>query len=190
MLQQQAGIDAEQQSVDQIIAVFNACFSERENTRLERGDSEPIYLPAGKQCPWHRVIFAHGFFNSAMHEIAHWLIAGQSRRLLEDYGYWYAPDGRSAAQQKAFEQVEVKPQALEWLLMKTVGRQFRVSVDNLSGEPTDTLPFMQAVCEQARVYCRQGLSPRAQLLQQALAQHWATRYQPCESDFQVDELLL
>lgn len=61
-------------------------------------------------------------------------IAGEQRRLLPDLGYWYAPDGRTAEQQALFEQVEIKPQAIEWLFSKAFGRKFRVSLDNLTGE--------------------------------------------------------
>ena len=69
----------------------------------------PIYLPADAAHPRHRIIFARGFYASALHEpeIAHWCIAGEQRRLLElittDYGYWYEPDGRDAITQAAFE---------------------------------------------------------------------------------------
>lgn len=72
-----------------------------------------------------------------MHEISHWTIAGAKRRLLPDLGYWYAPDGRTKEQQDLFEQVEVKPQAIEWLFAQSFGRKFRVSLDNLTGDSGD-----------------------------------------------------
>lgn len=59
-------------------------------------------------------------FNSALHEISHWTIAGAKRRLLPDLGYWYAPDGRTKEQQDLFEQVEIKPQAIEWLFAQSL----------------------------------------------------------------------
>ncbi len=40
--------------------------------------------------------------------------------LLPDLGYWYAPDGRIEEQQALFEQVEIKPQAIEWLFAKSL----------------------------------------------------------------------
>lgn len=64
-------------------------------------------------------------------EMSHWCVAGKARRGLSDFGYWYAPDGRTAAQQQAFERVEIKPQALECLFTLACGRQFQVSQDNL-----------------------------------------------------------
>ncbi len=83
------------------------------------------------------------FFNSALHEISHWSIAGDKRRLLPDLGYWYAPDGRTAEQQALFEQVEIKPQAIEWLFATAFGRKFRVSLDNLTGEGGDRQPLQR-----------------------------------------------
>ncbi|MFW6346646.1 MAG: elongation factor P hydroxylase, partial [Halomonas sp.] len=101
--------------LEEIIALFDGLFAERYRTRLVRGGDEPLYLPADDETPFHRVIFARGFFTSALHEISHWCIAGARRRRLADYGYWYLPDGRDAAQQRDFEAVEVAPQALERL---------------------------------------------------------------------------
>jgi len=59
-----------------LIKLFNQCFAESHNTRLEKGGDEPIYLPADASRSYHVIYFAHGFFSSALHECAHWLIAG------------------------------------------------------------------------------------------------------------------
>lgn len=118
--------------VDWLIRQFNHCFS-TQNTVLAHSPDEPEYLPANDQQP-AQILFAHGFFASALHEISHWCIAGAERRRLPDLGYWYAPDGRNREQQQLFEQVEVKPQALEWLLTVACDRKFRVSLDNLNGD--------------------------------------------------------
>ncbi|MGB2280616.1 MAG: elongation factor P hydroxylase, partial [Pseudomonadales bacterium] len=85
-----------------------------------------------------------------------------------DFGYWYRPDGRTAQQQAEFEQVEVKPQALEWIFTRACQRQFHASADNLSGTNTDDRPFRMAVAKQARSYVQQGLPERADLWAQAL----------------------
>ncbi|PCH51780.1 MAG: elongation factor P hydroxylase, partial [Cellvibrionales bacterium] len=92
-----------------LIQLFSDTFFEQYNTRLIKGDDEPIYTPADENCSYHQVIFAHGYYASAFHEISHWCQAGEARRLLEDFGYWYMPDGRDERQQKEFEQVEVIP---------------------------------------------------------------------------------
>lgn len=92
------------------------------------------------------------FFNSALHEISHWTIAGEERRKLPDLGYWYAPDGRTQEQQALFEQVEIKPQAIEWMFAKAFGRKFRVSLDNLTGEGGDGSTFKDNVYAQVQRY--------------------------------------
>ncbi len=140
----------EVQQVDWLILHFNAWFSHL-NVTLVRGEFEPEYFPATTEHP-ARIQFAHGFFNSALHEISHWTIAGDKRRLLPDLGYWYAPDGRTAEQQALFEQVEVKPQAIEWLFSKAFGRKFRVSLDNLTGEGGDGSVFKDNVYVQLQQY--------------------------------------
>jgi len=163
-------------SAETIITVFNQTFADTELTLLERGDAEPVYYPAGcLQNPgiYHRILFAHGFVSSALHEIAHWCIAGASRRQLVDYGYWYQPDGRSAAQQRCFEQAETKPQALEWHLSLVCGVKFNLSSDNLDNhrempEIHANLQFKQAVVKQALSYYQFGLPPRARIFQEAV----------------------
>jgi elongation factor P hydroxylase len=118
---------------------------------IQKNGFEPEYFPATESTP-ARIQFAHGFFNSALHEISHWSIAGEQRRLLPDLGYWYAPDGRTAEQQALFEQVEIKPQAIEWLFATAFGRKFRVSLDNLTGEGGDGNRFKDHVFAQVQAY--------------------------------------
>ena len=148
--------------------MFNHCFEATYQTRLVCGTDEPLYLPADDTCLFHRVIFAHGYFSSALHECAHWFIAGEARRKLTDFGYWYIPDGRNEQQQQLFQQVEVKPQAIEYLLSLAAGYQFHFSIDNLQGEPVDTTAFEQAVLKQVENYEQHGLPKRAQLFKEAL----------------------
>ena len=140
----------EAQQVDWLILHFNRWFS-YSNIELLRSDSEPEYFPAKNQSP-AQIKFAHGFFNSALHEISHWCIAGPARRTLPDLGYWYAPDGRTQEQQMVFEQVEIKPQAIEWLFSKAFNRKFRVSLDNLTGEGGDGSQFKADVYTQVQRY--------------------------------------
>ena len=121
-------------SVDELIELFNQLFLPDYNTVLVRGDDEPIYLPEDDQNPHNRVVFAHGFYASALHEIAHWCVAGSERRKLVDFGYWYKPDGRTAQEQAEFEKVEIKPQAYEWIMSVASGHKFHFSADNLSSD--------------------------------------------------------
>ncbi|HAU1150641.1 TPA: elongation factor P hydroxylase [Legionella pneumophila] len=174
--------------VEDLIKIFNYCFEKDYNTRLVKGGDEPIYLPADDQRPYHELFFAHGFFSSALHECAHWLIAGDERRKLVDFGYWYAPDGRNQEQQTLFQKVEVKPQALEWILSMAAGHKFRVSIDNLNGAEVDTHAFKQAIYNQVLHYCSRGLSPRAQHFRNALCAFYRQPAPLRIDDFLIAEL--
>ena len=147
--------------VQQLLDCLNPWLIAEWQTCLVAAVDEPFYQPANESTSLHQIQFAHGYFNSVLHELAHWCVAGPERRLLPDFGYWYAPDGRSSEQQRKFECVEVKPQAIEWHFAKACGRPFQVSVDNLSGQPTDPEPFQKAVLGQARRYRQEGLPSRA-----------------------------
>ncbi|MGF1714571.1 elongation factor P hydroxylase [Photobacterium chitinilyticum] len=162
-----------QHNYSDLISIFNRTFLNSYNTELLLGGDEPIYLPASEGYKKHRIIFARGYFASALHEIAHWCIAGPKRRLLEDYGYWYESDGRTADVQAEFEKVEIKPQAVEWILSASCGFRFQVSCDNLSGncEP-DRVGFTNKVREQVLIYLEQGMPERTKVLSEALREHY------------------
>lgn len=177
-----------------LIQLFNDTFFEEFNTRLIKGGDEPLYLPA-KDLPtnslptnnlldtssstiepraYHQIIFARGYYASAFHEISHWCQAGEARRLLEDFGYWYIPDGRNEYQQKKFEQVEVIPQAIEWAFNIAAQRKFHVSSDNLSGFEADTHSFQAKVFQQLQVFLSDGFPVRANQFITVLAQFYKT----------------
>ncbi len=157
---------------DDLITLFNNCFLQSHNTVLAYGEDEPIYLPANQQQAHHTIFFAHGFFNSALHECAHWMIAGPERRKLIDYGYWYVPDGRTAEQQALFQQVEVKPQALEWIFSQATGLKFEFSFDNLNGSNENHSQFKEAVTKQMLSYQKNSLPSRAKLFHQSLLHYY------------------
>ncbi|SEG33865.1 elongation factor P hydroxylase [Vibrio hangzhouensis] len=158
-----------------LIAIFNQTFFDEYQTKLELGGDEPIYLPADEQVDYHRIIFAHGFYASALHEIAHWCVAGPERRQLEDFGYWYQPDGRTREVQSEFEKVEIRPQAYEWILSVSAGFPFSVSCDNLSGDfEPDRLGFMRKVHSEALAILEQGIPKRVLQLSEALRHFYQT----------------
>lgn len=150
--------------------VFNATFSASFNTVLIGGAAEPFYRPADKECQVNRIFYREDFVASSLHEIAHWLVAGEERRLLPDWGYWYAPDGRNPEQQQAFELAEVKPQAIEWLLSIACGLRFRVSLDNLAECAGNGSTFKDRVYEQFCANIHKGINARTQQFYVALAQ--------------------
>lgn len=178
---------------DQLIEIFNNLFLSRYQTRLDYSNDEPIYLPADANEPQHRILFAHGFFASALHEISHWCIAGEKRRQLVDFGYWYEPDGRSRDKQREFESVEIKPQAIEWILTKASGGKFNISTDNLEGDPQEIAAgreqFANNVVKQAKNYLENGLPLRAGILKQALLDYYQMHKKLTADDFQLSELI-
>ena len=157
--------------------VFARCFAHKNNTVLAGGYDEPLYKPASKAEGSHCLRYREDFFASALHEVAHWCIAGSSRRLQTDFGYWYTPDGRTETQQKAFERVEYKPQALEWFFSIACGFPFQISADNLHGEsnnPNAGKAFELNVIQQANTWCRQGLPADGAIFFRALNQEFDT----------------
>ncbi|MDJ0878659.1 MAG: elongation factor P hydroxylase [Halieaceae bacterium] len=163
--------------------LFADCFYERYRTRLQGGAAEPLYTPAGDGEAM--IYYREDFAASALHEVAHWCIAGEGRRQLEDYGYWYAADGRDEEQQRAFETVEVRPQAVEWHLALAAGVPFRVSVDNLDAPATSCEEFAHSVLAQARLFCRAPLPPRAAVFRAALARRFQGPAVPGPDEFQL-----
>ena len=158
----------------QIAEVFDRCFIAEYGTQLCGGAAEPLYVPARQPGEVSQVHYREDFARSALHEAAHWCIAGEARRQLEDYGYWYEPDGRSDAKQREFERVESRPQALEWFFAQAVGLPFGVSIDNLAAGDINEFPFALAVWQQARRYVVDGLPDRAGRFRLALANTFGT----------------
>ncbi|MDT0593951.1 elongation factor P hydroxylase [Glaciecola petra] len=167
----------EHNSVD-LESLFASCFEEQFSTILIGGADEPLYQPNCQKHKRHVVYYRYDYFASALHEIAHWCIAGDKRRQQEDYGYWYVPDGRNARDQVKFLQVEIKPQALEYAFSKACGIPFCVSIDNLSHEACDITrkkeeqDFTNAVQKQLSLYQVKGFPTRAQSFLQVLNDYY------------------
>ena len=159
--------------------VFNQCFLETHQTMLVGGGAEPPYLPSStpSRRP-HRVIYREDYLASALHEVAHWCLAGIERRKLEDYGYWYSPDGRSREEQSAFENVEARPQALEWILSDTCEFVFQLSADNLTLGVESSDRFESEVETQRKLLLAKGLPARAALYRDQLTRLLGARKHP------------
>ena len=113
---------------------LNSTVLRQYDTRLVGGFPEPFYKAASATSA-AEVQFTRDYERSALHELGHWCTAGKQRRLMDDYNYWYVPDGRSDEQQHIFFDVEVKPQAMEKHFCTALGLPFEVSVDNLGNHP-------------------------------------------------------
>lgn len=168
--------------VESLETIFNKLFESTENTLLVSGGEEPIYLPASETGNANKIISTQDYFASALHEVSHWCVAGLERRKLIDYGYWYEPDGRTEDQQRLFEQVEIKPQALEWIFTKATAHKFRLSLDNVNRpdiKPSED--FRINVYTQVVKYLQQGLPERANTFLNSLLDF----YQPTAPAFNI-----
>lgn len=153
-------------------AIFRHLFGERWLVRLEGGAEEPFYVPPENERP-AVIHYTRDYFRSALHEVAHWCIAGRRRRTLPDFGYWYQPDGRDSNAQAAFLRVEEKPQALELIFCAACDHPFSISLDNLSGQSMPVAPFEDAVWARAAAWLGEGgLPQRAALWAEALRDHY------------------
>lgn len=139
---------------------FNEFYADY-RTRLQGGAEEPLYLASEQSNTDHIIFYREDFFASALHEVAHWCIAGEQRRLKNDFGYWYNEDGRGHREQLAFERVEVKPQAIEMLFSEACQFPFQLSQDNLTNMNSDGKAFRDQVFSQVETYNEQGLPLRA-----------------------------
>lgn len=152
-------------------ALFSQCFERVFATRLQGGAEEPLYRAAGAGGR-ATILYTRDYFRSALHEIAHWCVAGPARRRKDDYGYWYAPEGRDAAAQREFERVETLPQAWELVFCAACCQRFRVSADNLDNMPTDLAGFEDAVLARAHRLLHSTSSSRGLQWGRALAAHY------------------
>ena len=150
-----------------IVRVFSDCFEAPYRTRLIGGADEPLYKPAASDGDYHCIYFRSDYAASALHEVAHWCIAGAARRAQTDYGYWYEGE-RDHDTQRAFEQAETRPQGLEWLLSEAAGISFRVSCDNFDLTAMD-LPRFRAAVRGAALAWIDRLPARAALFIDALS---------------------
>ena len=139
------------------------------NTILRGGADEPLYIPArGGQCA--EIHYRQDYLRSALHEVAHWCLAGAARRRLPDYGYWYAPDGRNSVQQDAFFAVEARPQALEQCFCHRLAVPFSISIDNPGAvlEVSAIADFERRVQLERAQFLKNGLPERAMRFAEAL----------------------
>ncbi len=138
---------------EDVIGIFNVLFRTKYNTILLGGCDEPLYQPSRSFTTPNIIYFKNDYLASALHEVAHWCLAGAERRKKLDYGYWYVPEGRSREQQWQFENAEVKPQALEWMFSMACVSKFYVSRDNFS-ERSTLDRFTKLIRRQVQCWCR------------------------------------
>ena len=157
------------------IEYLNNAVLHQHRTRLTGGFPEPFYK-AAEPGSLAEIQFTHDYERSALHELGHWCIAGEQRRLINDYGYWYVPDGRSDEQQRLFYEVEARPQALEKHFCSALQLHFAVSADNLGDHSrADMEAFSERVNEQYTHYQQAGFPPRVNEIYDCL-RSWHINY--------------
>lgn len=120
---------------DELCAVLIQSLSEAlPELEIQGGADEPFYEAAkdGKKAVLY---FRDNYPRSLLHELSHYCLAGDRRRKLDDFGYWYFPCGRTEEEQLLFEQVEARPQGLEKAMCEAIGIKFSPSLDDFSGRP-------------------------------------------------------
>ena len=151
-----------------IAAVFNRQFANSYRTVMVGGNVEPLYLP-GRGIEPALVAYTRDYPASALHEAAHWCLAGPSRRQRRDYGYWYVPGPRSPEQRHAFFAAELDVQALEAEFARVAGVKFVVSADDFDAPAHELDAFVLRVYERSAIFRRQ-LPERAAQMRGALAE--------------------
>jgi len=177
-------------SNDLIEDAFSNCFLEEFKTILEGGAKEPLYVPADAGKGLNTLHYREDYLSSALHEVAHWCLAGDARRKRIDFGYWYVPEGRSVIQQTRFQSVEARPQALEWLFSLACNCDFQLSLDNHGDLGIcDTEKFALSVAQEARTFVLKGLPNRAKSFFMELTRSFDTGLIPSEIDIEASLLL-
>lgn len=157
---------------------FNARFGRPAGVLLIGGAAEPLYRPPREGRP-ARIHYAHDHARSVLHEIAHWCLADAGARRREDYGLIYEPPPRCPRAQARFYAAEAPVQALELLLARACGVDFRFSADNPGADDGPARQaFEQQVLARSQVLLETGPGPCATAVLNALNPGWRTALQP------------
>ncbi|MGB1237142.1 MAG: elongation factor P hydroxylase [Pseudomonadales bacterium] len=116
------------------------------------GDADEPFYRAPQAGEKAVLYFRSNYPRSLLHEMSHYCLAGDRRRQLDDFDYWYTPCGRSADEQLAFERVEARPQGLEKRFCELAGLTFSPSLDDFSGRPASEV-FLQGLDSAYREMC-------------------------------------
>jgi elongation factor P hydroxylase len=152
-----------------ISSVFAASLGDDYHTELVGGASEPFYKPAVGGAP-AQLYFREDFPASALHEVAHWCIAGIQRRRQEDFGYHYIAGPRDARQQAAFFELELHTQSLESAFARALGLEFQPSADNLQADIDGFAAAIEAYTRALEAWLASPAGTRARRFIQALEQ--------------------
>ena len=131
----------------QVQHCFNACFGKKYRVEMRGGADEPEYIPP-RTDQTGKLIYRSDYASSALHEAAHWCIAGPARRARVDFGYEYSPPPRTPLEQDQFFRFERRVQALEWIFSDCAQVIFHPSADNLEVDTDQFLGQLELAKEQ------------------------------------------
>ena len=114
-------------------------------------------------------MFREDYPASALHEVAHWCIAGATRRQQEDFGYHYICAPRSSKQQREFFSAELRTQSLERFFADVLGLTFKPSADNFEADVDAFAKAIDAYSPQLDTWLCSAGGARARVFAQALA---------------------
>jgi len=165
-----------------LISAFSAIFP---NLTIIGEAEEPFY-EAPREDAKAVLYFRSNYPRSLLHEISHYCLAGDRRRSLDDFGYWYIPCGRNVEEQQRFELVETRPQGLEKAICEIVGIHFSPSLDDFSGRPPSD-SFLQHL-ELAYQEMRLNPPPTANKALSGVKKYWESNglNNPSQGDEQLN----
>jgi elongation factor P hydroxylase len=154
-----------------ITQIFADCFQAEYATQLTGGATEPEYVPSRSADGMNQLFYRENFVASALHETAHWCIAGPERRLHRDFGYSYLPPPRTARQQADFFAAELKVQTLEMIFDAAAGLDFVPSADHLGVDLYDFRQQLEAHQKAVETWMMTSCDKRARTFAQSLMQY-------------------
>ena len=167
---------------DRLVAqIFNSCFETSHRTILIGGGKEPIYRPGLDSSELNKIIYRQDFYASALHEAAHWCIAGKERRKKPDFGYIYQ-ETRCLKDQIDFCNLEAKPQALESIFHDAIGSDsFTPSLDGIEFQNDSRLvEEFSKIIQLEKIRYLKRMPPRAKIFAASLIHTKKTsKKKPC-----------
>jgi len=154
-----------------ITKIFADCFTAQYATQLTGGAAEPEYVPSCSTDGMNQLFYRENFVASALHETAHWCIAGAERRLQRDFGYSYLPPPRTARQQADFFAAELKVQTLEMIFSAAAGLVFVPSADHLGVDLINFREQLETHREAVETWMMRSCDKRARTFAHRLMQH-------------------
>lgn len=153
-----------------IADIFNTTLGSSYNTVLLGGSDEPFYFPSVEGSK-SVILYTRDYVRSALHELAHWSIAGEEGRNLIDYGCEYNPPPRTVTEQQDFFLAELKVQALEKIYCDILHLDFCVSSDAFGFDSTNFSIEVESLASSSNIISLTELSYAVAIMLQNLSSY-------------------